>query len=97
MKIQKRDGRVVPYQEDKIIAAIQKANNEVSEKDRAGEELIAQILKAVQDEGREIQTVEHVQDIIERHLVEANKYVLSKKYMVYRYQRSLLRKSNTTD
>ena len=57
MKIQKRDGRVVPYQEDKIIAAIQKANNEVSEKDRAGEELIAQILKAVQDEGREIQTV----------------------------------------
>ena len=97
MKIQKRDGRVVPYQEDKIIAAIQKANNEVAEKDRAGEELIAQILKAVQDEGREIQTVEHVQDIIERHLVEANKYVLSKKYMVYRYQRSLLRKSNTTD
>ena len=97
MKIQKRDGRVVPYEEEKIVAAIHKANNEVEEKDRADEKLIAEILQAVKDEGKELQTVEHVQDIIEQHLVEANKYVLSKKYMVYRYQRSLLRKSNTTD
>lgn len=78
MRIQKRDGRVVPYEEEKIVAAIRKANNEVEEKDRADEALIAQILRAVKDEGRELQTVEHVQDIIEQHLVEANKYVLSK-------------------
>ena len=97
MKIQKRDGRVVPYEEEKIVAAIHKANNEVEEKDRADEALIQQILDAVKAEKRQLQTVEHVQDLIEQQLVEANKYVLSKKYMVYRYQRSLLRKSNTTD
>ena len=52
-KIQKRDGRVVPYEEDKIIGAIHKANNEVEEKDRADEALIEEILNAVKDEGKE--------------------------------------------
>ena len=97
MKIQKRDGRVVPYEESKIVDAIGKANQEVEEGDRAGEALIAEILEAVKNEGKDLQTVEHVQDIIEQCLVENNKYALAKKYIVYRYQRSLLRKSNTTD
>ena len=97
MKIQKRDGRVVPYEEDKIREAIHKANNEVEERYRASEGLIEEILEDVQQEGRQIQTVEHIQDMIEEHLVEHNKYTLAKKYIVYRYQRSLLRKSNTTD
>ena len=82
MRIQKRDGRVVPYEEEKIVAAIQKANNEVEERDRADQALVDEILTAVQDEGRELQAVEHVQDVIEQHLVQHNKYVLSKKYMV---------------
>ena len=97
MKIQKRDGRVVPYEESKIVDAIRKANNEVEEGDRADETLIAEILEAVKNENKELQTVEHVQDVIEQCLMEKNKYVLAKKYIVYRYQRSLLRKSNTTD
>lgn len=97
MRIQKRDGRIVPYGEGKIIEAIRKANHEVEENDRAEKELVDEILRAVQEEDRELQTVEHVQDIIEQHLVEHNKYALAKKYIVYRYQRSLLRKSNTTD
>ena len=79
MKIQKRDGRIVPYEEEKIIDAIHKANQEVEEKDRADDALIEQILEAVKAEGKKQQTVEHVQDVIEQHLVEANKYVLSKK------------------
>ena len=37
MKIQKRDGRVVPYEEEKIREAIHKANNEVEERYRASE------------------------------------------------------------
>ncbi len=97
MRIQKRDGRIVPYEEEKITSAIGKANNEVEEKDRAGEGLVHEILEAVKDEGRELQAVEHVQDVIEQHLVRNNKYVLAKKYIVYRYQRSLMHKSNTTD
>lgn len=96
MKIQKRDGRVVPYEEEKIREAIHKANNEVEERYRA-EGLIEEILEDVQQEGKQTQTVEHIQDMIEEHLVEHNKYTLAKKYIVYRYQRSLLRKSNTTD
>ena len=97
MRIQKRDGRIVPYEEEKIVAAIQKANNEVEKEYRAEEELIGEILDDVKQEGKELLTVEHVQDMIEERLVSHNKYTLAKKYIVYRYQRSLLRKSNTTD
>lgn len=97
MKIQKRDGRIVPYEADKIIAAIGKANNEVEEKERAGMDLIEEILSDVENQQRERLTVERIQDMIEADLVKHNKYTLAKKYIVYRYQRSLLRKSNTTD
>lgn len=96
-RIQKRDGRVVPFEKEKIVAAIRKANHEVEERERAGEELIDRILRDVQSEDKDKLAVEHVQDMIEERLVEENKYVLAKKYIVYRYQRSLLRKSNTTD
>ena len=97
MKIQKRDGRIVPYEEEKIVEAIHKANQEVEEKDRADEGLIQEILEAVRGLDKEQLTVESILDVIEAHLVEHNKYTLAKKYIVYRYQRSLLRKSNTTD
>ena len=95
--IQKRDGRIVPFEKEKIVAAIQKANAEVTEPERAEEPLIEEILDDVLSEDREKLAVEHVQDMIEEHLVKRNKYILAKKYIVYRYQRSLLRKSNTTD
>ena len=55
MKIQKRDGRVVPYEEEKIREAIHKANNEVEERYRASEGLIEEILEDVQQEGRQTQ------------------------------------------
>ena len=99
MKIQKRDGRVVPYERQKIVAAIHKANNEVRENQRADDNLIEAILSDVEAEGfeKDILTVEHIQDMIEERLVENGMYTLAKKYIVYRYQRSLLRKSNTTD
>ncbi len=97
MKIQKRDGRVVPYEAEKIIAAIGKANNEVEEKDRVGQDVIDEILAKVEAQQKDMLTVERIQDMIEADLVKHNKYTLAKKYIVYRYQRSLLRKSNTTD
>ncbi len=99
MRIQKRDGRVVSFEEEKIVDAINKANNEVEKRERASQELIREILDIVRKDGwdKEQLTVEHVQDLIEECLVEHNKYVLAKKYILYRYQRSLLRKSNTTD
>lgn len=97
MKIQKRDGRIVPYESKKIIDAICKANNEVEEKERAAQWLMEEILTDVKSYNKEKLTVEQIQDMIEQHLVEHNKYILAKKYILYRYQRSLLRKSNTTD
>lgn len=97
MKIQKRDGRVVPYEAEKIVAAIGKANNEVEEKERASEAIIEEILSDVEKLQKDKLTVERIQDMIEEDLVKHNKYTLAKKYIVYRYQRSLLRKSNTTD
>ena len=84
MKIQKRDGRVVPYEAEKIVAAIGKANNEVEEKERASEEIIAEILSDVEKLHMDRLTVESIQDMIEADLVKHNKYTLAKKYIVYR-------------
>ena len=41
--------------------------------------------------------VEDIQDVIEEKLMEFDKYELAKKYIVYRQNRALVRKSNTTD
>lgn len=97
MKVQKRDGRIVSYEPDKITAAIQKANIEVTTSQKANDELIVEAIENVEKTTGDVIPVEMIQDIIEKTLVSNNKYVLAKKYMIYRYQRSLLRKSNTTD
>ena len=83
--IQKRDGRIVPFEKEKIVAAIQKANAEVTEPERAEEPLIEEILDDVLSEDREKLAVEHVQDMIEEHLVKRNKYILAKKYIYLHY------------
>ena len=97
IKVQKRDGRFVNYDREKIVRAIQKANAEVDAAERAGEALIDGILDDVEKECEDVVHVESIQDMIESRLVKQNKYTLSKKYMIYRYQRALLRKANTTD
>lgn len=97
MEIQKRDGRIVKFEEEKIIHAILKANAEVTVKEKAGDELIQKIVLYVKEHAIQPMPVETVQDMIEQILVQHNKYLLAKKYIIYRYQRMLLRKSNTTD
>ena len=97
MKIVKRDGRIVEYDRDKIKTAILKANNDVSEEDMASDKEIEKIIKYIEGLKKKRLLVEDIQDIIEKKLVEANKYELSKAYMLYRYERELIRKANTTD
>lgn len=97
IKVQKRDGRIVEYDRDKIVTAIRKANAEVEASERAGEDMIGLILDYVESHKDEVVNVETIQDMIESGLVKKNKYTLSKKYIIYRYQRELLRKANTTD
>ena len=97
IKVQKRDGRIVDYDRDKIVTAIEKANAEVDTEESADKQMIGGILDYVEKQPYDVLNVEAIQDMIESSLVKQNKYILSKKYMIYRYQRALLRKANTTD
>lgn len=98
MKVIKRDGRIVDYDRNKITIAIEKANNEViEEKEKANKEDIKFITNYIEKIDKKRILVEDMQDIIEQKLMEIGKFELAKKYIVYRYRRALVRKSNTTD
>jgi len=97
MKIIKRDGHIVEYCPEKIERAIEKANKEVEEEDRASATQIKNIIKYIESLGKKRILVEDVQDIIETKLMSIGKYNLAKKYITYRYTRELVRKSNSTD
>ena len=97
MKVIKRDGHVVDYDPQKIIAAIGKANNEVEDEDKASDREIKNIVKYIEGLGKKRILVEDIQDIIEMRLMKISKFELAKKYITYRYTRELVRKSNTTD
>ena len=97
MKVIKRDGRAVDFDREKIRVAISKANNEVKQKERATRDDIKQIIAYIEDLDKKRILVEDIQDIIEQKLMEIGKYELSKRYIVYRYTRALVRKQNTTD
>ena len=97
MKIIKRDGSIVDFDDNKIKVAIGKANEEVRGKEKASKEEIKEIIQYIKDLGKKRILVEDVQDIIEEKLMEFDKYQLAKKYITYRYTRELVRKANTTD
>ena len=97
MKVIKRDGRAVDYDKTKIKIAIEKANMEVSQANRASQKDIEGITEYIEELNKKRILVEDIQDIIEEKLMEIKKYELAKKYIVYRYTRALVRKQNTTD
>ena len=97
MKIIKRDGRIVDYDRQKIAVAIEKANRDVTGKEKATKEEIKEIIDYIEGLGKKRILVEDVQDIIEEKLMDMRKHKLAKEYIVYRYNRALVRKSNTTD
>ncbi len=97
MKIVKRDGSIVDYDSEKIRIAIRKANNEVSKKEKASNEEIEEIINQIEDLKKNRMLVEDIQDMIEEKLMEVGKFTLAKKYITYRYTRSLVREANTTD
>ena len=73
MKVIKRDGREVDYDRQKIITAIQKANNEVVKKERASKEDINSIIEYIEQLGRRRMLVEDIQDVIEEQLMSLEK------------------------
>ena len=97
MKIIKRDGRIVDYDRQKIATAIEKANREVRGREKASKEDIKEIIKYIEDTDKKRMLVEDIQDLIEEQLMQLEKYELAKRYIVYRYNRALIRKQNTTD
>ena len=97
MKVVKRDGKIVDFDESRIKIAISKANNEVDEKDKATEKEIEEIVEYVKHLKKNRILVEDIQDIIEDKLMEFKRFTLAKAYITYRYSRALARKANTTD
>ena len=93
----KRDGREVNYDRSKIIVAISKANAEVPPEEKITEDVIESIVEYIETRHRKRMLVEDIQDIIEQKLMAEGKYDLAKTYIIYRYQRELVRKANTTD
>ncbi len=97
MKVTKRDGRIVDYDRNKIILAIQKANVEVDRYEQVSEETIDAIVASIENKKSENLMVEDIQDMIEQKLMAERKYELAKKYIIYRYTREMVRRANTTD
>ena len=100
MKIIKRNGSEVTFDISKISMAITKANNAVEEKVRMTPLQIRRISESVQISCEEMgrsPSVEEIQDLVEKSIMAHGAFEVAKAYITYRYTRSLLRQSNTTD
>ena len=100
MRVIKRNGAEVEFDIVKIIAAVTKANDVVDEDARMTPVQIQRIAESVelscQSLGR-APTVEEIQDFVEHQIMAHGAFEVAKRYITYRYTRSLVRKSNTTD
>ena len=100
MKIIKRNGSEVQFDENKIIKAITKANDAVLEDARMTPKQIERIgervVLACESLGHS-PSVEEVQDLVERQIMAHGAFEVAKAYITYRYTRALVRQSNTTD
>ena len=100
MKIIKRNGAEVVFDIEKIIMAVTKANDAVDEKVRMTPLQIQRISQSVQISCEEMgrsPSVEEIQDLVEKAIMAHGAFEVAKEYITYRYTRSLLRQSNTTD
>ena len=100
MKIIKRNGAEAVFDISKIETAITKANNAVEESVRMTPLQIKRISQSVQISCEEMgrsPAVEEIQDLVERSIMAHGAFEVAKTYITYRYTRSLLRQSNTTD
>lgn len=97
MRVEKRDGREVDFDEQKIQAAVIKAFLEVDK------EVTGFATKKAREISNEIKakaenlSVEEIQDFVEEKLMASNRKDVARAYIQYRYNRKLVRESNTTD
>ncbi|MEM7821678.1 MAG: ribonucleotide reductase N-terminal alpha domain-containing protein, partial [Candidatus Aenigmatarchaeota archaeon] len=93
-KIVKRDGRIVDFDKNKIVEAIWKAVQAVGGKDKQLAHFLAdEVVSLLQTQIKpgETPTVEQVQDLVERVLVKHGQYEISKAYILYRKEKTLIR------
>ena len=91
----KRDGRIVGFNEEKIMAAIRKAMLHTEQGEDSS--LIRRITDFISCQGNEQMTVEQIQDMVEVELMKSPRKEAAKKYIAYRDQRSIARKAKTRD
>src|SRR3989338_7258120 len=92
-RIRKRDGTVVGFDQAKITSAIFKAAQSVGGKDRKiAQQLSDRVVEEIEKLGKEMPSVEEIQDIVEKVLIEEGHASTAKAYILYRQQRSELRK-----
>ena len=100
MNIIKRNGTEVVFEAQKIANAVTKANNSVGENSRLTAEQIQKITDSVTETCQSMghaPAVEEIQDLVERQIMAQGAFDVAKNYITYRYTRSLVRRSNTTD
>ena len=91
----KRDGRIVGFNEDKIVSAIRKAMLHTDKGE--DKQLIRQITDHIAFRGNAQMTVEAIQDAVEMELMKSSRKDVAQKYIAYRNQRSIARKAKTRD
>jgi len=99
MRIIKRNGAEEAFDIRKIIVAVSKAN-QAADKNKLTLEQIQEIADYVEykcDKLKRAVSVEEIQDMVENQIMATGAFELAKDYVRYRYQRSLIRKANTTD
>ncbi len=100
MKIIKRSGAEVVFDPKKIIVAVTKANESVVPSERMSEVQIKRIAEDVESAAANINrslSVEEIQDMVEDQIMNQRAFSVARRYITYRYNRALIRKSNTTD
>ena len=100
MKVITRNGSEVDFDITKIIAAITKANDVVEESERMTPMQIRRIAESVDLACQKMNrspSVEEIQDLVEKQIMAHGAFEVAKRYITYRYTRSLVRRSNTTD
>ena len=93
--IVKRDGRIVGFNDQKIMAAIRKAMMHTEKGEN--ELLIQQITDHISMRGKSQMSVEDIQDAVEMELMKSSRKDVAQKYIAYRNQRSITRKAKTRD
>ncbi|MCD8110021.1 MAG: anaerobic ribonucleoside-triphosphate reductase [Clostridiales bacterium] len=100
MKIIKRSGTEVPFDLEKITAAVVKANNSVSDVEKMTPEQIAVIsanMRTICEGMNRALSVEEIQDFVENQIMNQRAFSVARNYITYRYKRALVRKANSTD